>query len=230
MKYPVKKVLIAASISALFSSHVYADADIAVQPSGTATEATANVDICVVVPEILIFGVGAIGTSIAKVIWTYAPASGTSGQNNVSYTDGLPPFTAPAPFTSALISSLTNGGTGATGTGLTTATLPVYLFSNNGTDVTITVDDISGGTGGGGTADALDPVTNGAGTIPISDFASGDGGSISHPSLTTGSTADTSETNGIVNLADTWTYAYTPGATPVAGTYDARITYIAAQP
>lgn len=211
------------------TSNVLADADIAVQPVGTATEATTNVDICVIVPEILIFGVGDVGDAIAKLSWTVASADGAGVGNNQTYSGARGAFTAPAPFDTAVTAAVvSDGGPGSSAT-LATANLPVFLFSNNGTDVTIT-SSTSGGPTGGGTADALDNADVAGQTIPIADFTQADGGSISHPPLATGSTADTAHTGGIVNLADTWSYTYAPSTIPVAGTYEARITYTAAQP
>lgn len=221
-----KKLLSLSALSlAVFSNNVLADADIAVQPAGTATEATTNVDICVIVPEILIFGVGENSDVISKVLWTFNSADGTAVGNNQTYAGGAAPFTDPAPLGATPVASVTTGAAGSSVVGRT-ATLPVYLFSNNGTDVSIT-SAVSGGTGAG-TANALDhsTLTN---TIPITEFAFTEAGDITHPGP--GSTEDTAvDANGIVNVADTWTYEYEPTSIPAAGTYEARITYTAAQP
>ena len=132
-----------------------ADADIAVQPSGTALAATANVDISVVVPQVLIFGVGAVGDSIAQLQWTVNDAAGVSAGNNQSYSGAAAPFTSPAPLSnSATAAIVANGGTGASAA-TNQASLPVFLFSNSGGDVTITTS-VSGGATGSGTTDALD--------------------------------------------------------------------------
>jgi len=204
------------------------DADIAVQPSGTPLEATANVDLSVVVPQILIFGVGANGDSIAQLQWTIDNAAGAAVGNNQSYAGAAAPFAAPAPFsTTATAAVVANGGAGSSATG-NQADLPVYVFSNSGSDVTITTA-VSGGATGGGTVDALDHQTL-ALTIPISSFTGGDGGVISHPALTSTSSAVTAHTAGVVNLADTWTYSYTPASVPAAGTYEARVSYVASTP
>ncbi len=229
-KHKLTKISAMTSVLVLVASagNVLADADIAVQAAGTATAATANVDLKVVVPEILIFGVGAVGTDIAKLQWTIDNSAGAAVGNNQNYSGAAAPFTSPAPFaTTATASVESNGGTGSSAA-TNKANLPVFLFSNNGSDVTITAS-ISGGATGGGTTDALDHATL-ANTIPSSSFTSSDGGSISHPSLSTGSTADTSQTSGIVNLSDTWSYEYTPATVPAAGSYEARVTYVAAQP
>lgn len=215
------------AVSMLAANSAWADADISVQPVGTAAEATANVDICVVIPEILIFGVGPVGDTVSKIKWTVGSADGYTDGNNQTYTDGLPAFTAPAPFGTTPVADITDGGAGSSAAGAV-ATLPVFLFSNDGTDVTIS-STVSGGNGGGGTADVLQSTAGD--TIPISDFTSG-GASILHPAFESGGTqtADTPATAGVVNLNDTWTYEYSPTAIPVAGTYEARITYVAAQP
>lgn len=226
----LKKAAVAVVMGSFVASSqvAVADADIAVQPAGTAAQATTNVDICVVVPELLIFGVGAVGDSVAKLRWVIDNNASAPIGNNQSYSGAAAPFTQPAPFqTAATATVVSNGGTGASAAG-NQANLPVFLFSNNGSDVTITAT-VSGGATGGGTADALDHQTL-ANTIPISSFTSGDGGSISHPNLVSAATADTAHTSGVVNLADTWTYQYTPASIPVAGQYEARITYVAAQP
>ncbi len=210
------------------SSGAFADADIAVQPAGTALEATANVDLCVVVPQILIFGVGASADAVAKLQWTIDNAAGAAVGNNASYAGAAAPFTAPAPFNTTATAAVTaNGGTGASATG-NQADLPVFLFSNSGSDVTITTS-VAGGATGGGTVDALDHQTAGN-TIPISSFTGGDGGIITQPTLSNTSSAATAHTAGIVNLADTWTYSYTPATIPPSGTYEARVTYVASTP
>ena len=219
------------SVGAFFlgANKALADADISVQLPGNAAAATANVDISVQVPEILTFGVGAVGNAIAQLQWTVNNAAGAAVGNNQTYSGAAAPFTAPAPYTAATTAAvIANGGTGAAAAG-NQASLPVFLYSNNGSDVTITTT-VSGGSTGGGTADALDHQTL-ANTIPISDFTSGSvGGSISHPTLGSGQTADTTAVAGVVNVADTWTYSYTPTTTPAAGVYEARITYVASQP
>jgi|GEM_PF-1798263 len=216
-----------ASVAA--TQNAIADADIAVQPSGTALEATTNVDLCVEVPQILIFGVGAVGDDIAKLKWTIDNAAGVAVGNNQTYSGAAAPFTAPAPFsTTATASVVANGGTGASAAG-NAANLPVFLFSNSGSDVSITTT-VGGGATGTGTPDALDHDTVAATTIPISSFTGTDGGSITQPALSSTSTATTAATLGIVNLADTWTYEYTPAVIPISGTYEARVTYVAATP
>ena len=206
-----------------------ADADIAVQPSGTALEATANVDLCVVVPQILVFGVGAGTDDVAKLRWTIDNAAGVGLGNNQSYSGVAAPFTAPAPFSAAATAEVVaNGGASSSEAG-NQADLPVFLFSNSGADVTITTS-VSGGVTGGGTVDALDHQSLAGRTIPISSFTAGDGGSIAHPALANASSAATAHTDGIVNLADTWTYSYTPASIPTSGTYEARVTYVASTP
>ena len=205
-----------------------ADADIGVQSTGTALQATANVDLCVEVPQLLIFGVGATGDNVAKLKWTMDNAAGVGTGNNQTYSGAVGPFTSPAPMaTSATASVESNGGTGASAA-TNQATLPVFLFSNSGSDVTITTS-VSGGATGGGTADALDHQTTAA-TIPISDFTAGDGGTISQPTLSSTSTSTVTAGGAIVNLADSWTYSYSPTVVPTAGTYEARVTYVAATP
>jgi len=213
----------------LSAGTAFGDADIAVQPSGTPLEATANVDLSVVVPQLLIFGVGAVGTSIAQLQWTVDNAASAAIGNNQDYSGAAAPFTSPAPFsTTATAAVVANGGAGSSATG-NQADLPVFLFSNSGSDVTITTA-VSGGATGGGTVDALDHQTLPATTIPISSFTGGDLGVISHPALSTTSSAITAHTGGIVNLADTWTYSYTPASVPAAGTYEARVSYVASTP
>ena len=219
-----------AACSLLLGAHgAWADADISVQPGGTPMQATANVDLSVVVPQLLIFGVGAVGDAIADVQWTMDNAAGAGVGDDQTYSGAAAPFTAPDPYAaSATAAILANGGAGSSVSG-NQADLPVFLFSNSGADVTITTS-VTGGPTGGGTVDALDHDTIGGATIPISDFAGGDGGSIAHPTLTDGSSAPTTHTGGVVNLSDTWTYTYTPSTVPAAGTYEARVTYVASTP
>lgn len=206
----------------------WADADISVQPSGNPMQATANVDLSVVVPQLLIFGVGAVGTTIADVQWTIDNAAGAGIGDDQTYSGAAAPFTAPAPYAAGATAAVTNGGTGASVSG-NQADLPVFLFSNSGSDVTITIG-VEGGPAGGGTVNALDHDSVPATTIPISDFTSGGGGSINHPALADGTSVATAHSGGIVNAADTWTYAYTPSTVPAAGTYEARVTYVASTP
>jgi hypothetical protein len=218
---------LSAAVASLSAGVAWADADISVQTSG-ASEATANVDISVVVPQVLIFGVGAVGDDIAQLQWTVDNAAGVGVGDNQSYSGAPAPFTSPAPLSNtATAAVVANGGTGASAAG-NQADLPVFLFSNSGSDVTITTY-VEGGATGGGTTDALDHQTTAA-TIPISDFTGGDGGVINQPTLSNTSSDTTAHTGGIVNLADTWTYSYTPSTAPSAGTYEARITYVAATP
>ena len=223
VKYLGGAFLCAASVNST------ADADIAVQPVGTALEATANVDLCVVVPQILVFGIGAGTDDVAKLRWTIDNAAGVVAGNNQSYSGAAAPFTAPAPFSVAATAEVvSNGGTASSAAG-NQADLPVFLFSNSGADVTITTS-VSGGVTGGGTLNALDHQSIAGTTIPITSFTSGNAGSIVHPPLSNASSADTVHSDGIINLADTWTYSYTPASIPTAGTYEARVTYVASTP
>ncbi len=213
------------------STNILADADIAVQNTTNPLEATANVDLCVVVPQILIFGVGQNADVVAKLQWTHNNSGngGLLGTNNASYTGAaLPPFTAPAPLTPLANVTITNDGGNGNAT-TNTAELPVFLFSNSGENVTIT-STISGGVTGGGTVDALDHDTTAGLTIPIANFTSGSSTVIPQPALLNNSTAVTAHTNGIVNATDTWSYSYTNPAVPAAGTYEARVTYVASTP
>ncbi|MFV0477888.1 MAG: hypothetical protein ACK5ME_08645 [Parahaliea sp.] len=229
----IRKTLMATAVTTLFAAstgQVLADADIAVQPAGTATEATTHVDLRVIVPELLIFGVGPVGDTISQITWTVGNAAGATTGNNQTYSGAAGPFTLPAPFTTAATAAITNGGTGSSVAGAT-ANLPVFLFSNNGSDVTIT-STVAGGTGAG-TPDALDASGTSTATIPIADFTVSETGNIVQPDIAGGSsqTADTAATSGIVNEGGTWTYSYTPSSlAPQAGEYTARVTYVAAQP
>lgn len=213
---------------AVASGLVLADADIAVQPAGTAMAATANVDLSVVVPQILVFGVGAAGDDIASLQWTVDNAGGAAPGNNQSYA-GPVPFTAPPPAgSSATAAVLANGGIGSGASG-NEATLPVFLFSNSDSDVSISTT-VSGGSTGGGSVNALDNDTVTGATIPISDFLAGDGGQITQPPLDGTGAATTSPVGGVVNLTDTWTYTFSPTTSPAAGTYRARVTYAVSTP
>lgn len=214
----------------LCSTQTFADADISVQTTANPLEATTNVDLCVVVPQILIFGVGENADLVAKLTWTHtnAAAGGILGNDNETYNGALTPFTAPAPLNATANATITNDG----GNGIATANvaeLPVFLFSNSGEDVTIT-STISGGVTGGGTVDALDHDTTAGLTIPISNFTSGASTIIPQPALTNNSTAVTAHTAGIVNASDTWSYTYANAAVPAAGRYEARVTYVASTP
>ncbi|MEM6708842.1 MAG: hypothetical protein AAF648_08665 [Pseudomonadota bacterium] len=224
-----KQALSITAAAAIASTQAFADADIAVQPAGTGLAATANVDLRVVVPEILIFGVGAVGDAIAELQWTLDNAAAVAAGNNQTYSGASAPFTAPAPLANtATAAVVANGGTGATALG-NQAELPVFLFSNAGTDVTITTT-VGGGATGAGTVDALDNSTVAGATIPIASFTGGDGGGILQPALSSTASAATANVGGIVNLTDTWTYSYSPASIPPAGTYQARVTYVAATP
>ncbi|MEM1434957.1 MAG: hypothetical protein AAGG11_12930 [Pseudomonadota bacterium] len=222
-------ILSSAVAVSIASTLALADADIAVQPAGTALQATANVDLSVVVPQILVFGVGASGDDIASVQWTVDNAAGVAAGNNQSYSGTAAPFTAPAPLsTAATAAVVANGGTGASAAG-DQADLPVFLFSNSGSDVTITTS-VSGGATGGGSINALDHESIAGATIPITSFTGGDGGVITQPTLSDSASAATAHSSGIVNLSDTWTYSFTPASIPAAGTYEARVTYVASTP
>lgn len=231
IKQAVKRLAVLPTIF-LVSQHVFADADISVQPSGTAAQATANVDISVQVPEILIFGVGTVGTPIADVQWTLNNAVSAGIGDDQTYTGSLPSaFSGAEPYaTTATAAILANGGTGSS-VATNTANLPVFVFSNKGSDITI-ASTVGGGPTGAGAADVLDHQTL-ADTIAIAEFTSGQvGANITQPDFTAGGTNNAVITagGGVVNTSDTWTYSYTPSSTPTAGIYEARITYVATQP
>lgn len=211
------------------SQVVYADADISVQAVGTALQASANVDLCVTVPQILIFGVGAVGDNVAKLQWTIDNAAGAAIGNDTTYSGSSAlPFTAPAPFSTTATAAVSNDG----GTGIAAGNqvdLPVFLFSNSGSNVLIT-SSITAGPTGGGLPDLLLNATSGS-TIPISSFTAGAAATaIPQPALANNSSSTATATAGIVNSTDTWTYSYTPASIPAAGTYEARVTYVAATP
>lgn len=223
-RYGLALMLAAASPFAL------ADADIGVQPVGTPAQATANVDLRVIVPQVLVFGVGALGDNIAQLQWSM----GTIGDNQSYAGPALPAFGATAvPGTTNVVATVVSDGDAGALTASASgnaATLPVYMFSNSGSDVTITAT-ASGGATGGGTPVELDPTTATGDTIPITDFTLTNAGTINHPMPTaTGGTATVAATAGIVDTTDTWTYAFTPSGNYVAGTYEARITYVASTP
>ena len=91
--------VLACAISALgATTNVFADADIAVQPTGTALEATTNVDLCVVVHRVLIFGVGDVADDVAKLRWTIDNAAGVAVGNNQSFA-GTPGTFTPVSYT-----------------------------------------------------------------------------------------------------------------------------------
>ena len=225
----IATLLLASSISLLSVSAVMADADIANQTGGAATSAITHVDLCVVVPEILIFGVGATGDGIAKLQWTSLSGAPVADTNDQTYAGSAGAFASPNPFGTDPTASITsNGGGGTVATNI--ATLPVFLFSNNATDINL-VASVSGGTAGGGVANVLE--LNGAvgTTIPIADFtigqAAGTGPVITQPALT--GAAQNIVNAGIFNSSGDWTYEYNPSAILAAGKYEARITYTATQ-
>ncbi len=231
MKNTTKLISNAATLVALGLTPTlsFADADIAVQAAGVTATAEASVDFCVIIPEILIFGVGETGDTISKIEWDVSPSGVLADTNNQTYGTGGAPvaITNPDPFGTTPTTSVTAGVAGSSTSGAA-ATLPVFLFSNTGGDVTITSTVVGGNAG----ASALEHDTIVTATIPTSEIVATDGGSIAHP--TADFTTDTVITGGaVINLTDTWTYTYTRVAgstTPVAGTYEARVTYVASQP
>lgn len=229
MNRNLKKAALAAGF-VFFSSGAMADADIAIGTGSLST--TANVDFCVIVPQVLIFGVGPVGDTIAKIEWTLSvdsanPATAFAGAtyNGTS----TPEFTDPLPFSTTPSTMITDGGNGSSVNGAT-ATLPVYIFSNAG-DVNIT--SVAAGSDGTGTVDFLDNSTSST-TVPMSEIAvAASAGSPAHPgatAVTTTTVATTAATNGVVNTDGTWEYTYTPATIPAAGTYEGRITYTAVSP
>lgn len=230
MKRRIGYAFIAIFFSITQGSNLYADADISLQkPGGPAKSASANVDISVVVPHILIFGVGATGDNVAKIQWTLSNASGVGLGDEQTYSGAGAPFSGPTPFSAAATAAIiSNGGTGATAAA-NQANLPVFVFSNSGSDVTLTTK-VSGGSTGGGTVDALDHQTTAGASIPLTSFSGTDGGAIAHPALISGSSSTVAHSSGIVNLSDTWTYSYNPATIPEAGVYEARISYVASTP
>lgn len=215
------KPICASLMIAAFSSSVMADADISVTTSGSSS-ATANVDISVVVPQVLVFGVGAFGTDIASLQWTLPDNAG-----NNPFPGAFPPSTAAA-FGDADATVLANGDAGALTASATdnTATLPVYMFSNSGVDVNIAYS--AAGTGGASTANALTSATNSS-SIPMSDFTLTDAGNIAHPNPSSASTTVTAG-GAVISTTDAWTYSFAPSATYLSGTYEGRITYVASTP
>jgi hypothetical protein len=216
----VKNIIIPliSSLCLLSATEVLADADIALQTGGVATEATAHVDISVVVPEILIFGVGETGDPVTKLKWTSAisAAAAQVDVNNQTFSGQA------SDFISEPVVTIENGGTGSS-TANNVATLPVFLFSNSGNDVTISFS-MAGGATGGGTANVLESASGG--TIPVTDFSVASGaGAILHPAGS--GVASASANQGVISATDTWSYTYTPTVTPKKGNYEARITYIA---
>lgn len=208
------------------SQVVYADADIAVQDAGATALATTNVDLCVTVPTVLIFGVGDVGATVSKLNWTFDTVETTAANTNNQPYSGANSFTGTDPFDSTVTAEITTGVSGTESTNQ--VALPVFVFSNSGDSVLIT-SSVSGGPTGGPDADVLIDATTGT-TIPISSFSAGASTAIQQPALVDGSTATVPHASGIVNTADTWTYSYSPSTIPAAGFYEARVTYVASTP
>lgn len=202
------------AVAATLPSQLFADADISVQSPAAAMQATANVDLVVNVPDILTFGVGDVGAAVAELTWNTVGGVGNGNDQTYNATG--------APASSEQV-SISNGGVGSTAV-TNVATLPVFLYSNKGTNVTIAAAVL----GADGTSDALDHTTL-TDTIPMTDFALGQtGANITHP--TSASSTVVSPVSGIVDLTDAWTYEYNHNASRVSGSYLARITYTATTP
>lgn len=221
------------SLGLMLNTQALADADIGIETDSTAAnspQATANVDFCIVVPEVLIFGIGEAGDDISKICWNcgvdgFGAGSTLNTGNNQSYDSTLPPFTDPAPFASADVASVENG---AVDEGGAVASVPVYLFYNGGQDVTITVT--TKGKDGTGTQDQLDHQTT-TDTIAVTEITPAiKSGDIPIPAALTTGTSSTYTNAGVINAKGEWQYTYAPATIPVAGTYEARATYVASAP
>ena len=97
----------------------------------------------------------------------------------------------------------------------------VDLISNGGN---ITITPTNDGLGFG--------LRDGVNNISYAQIITGDGGTISAPTLSdAGGTPVTLVSAGVTVVSDVWTYTYTnPATPPVPGTYTGRVTYTAAIP
>lgn len=192
---------------------VAAEAGISVAaPGATIADVTADVNLRVIVPQILAMRVGDFGSTVNNIEWTFAESTGTH-----SVTTSNADWAGPSPLTFTQDITLDDSTDGTDGD------LLFYVFGNNG-DITI---ESSSSTGGA----TLDDVTAGSSrTIPLTDITVTDSNS-THPSaLHSGSATITANAAGVATDSDTWTYDYSPTATPGSGDYQTTITYTASMP
>lgn len=209
-----------ALIVAALSGNVVGDAGISYNPGGAAPEAVdAKVKFKIKIPKLMILRVGDWGGTVNTVEWNYA--FGSLGNAALVGNYGGAADRASEAQWDATASAGALAATGDDDADAADGSLAVAAFGNTGANLNLiatTVSDFVSTT----------PVA-GAAQPHLSEITAADGGNITHPGLVnTGSSATPvvlTHTNGIVRLTDTWTYTYTPVATPAGGEYDAEVKY-----
>lgn len=182
-------------------------------------DVTAQVKFKVTIPKIMILRIGDWGkdaSSVNEVSWVYdlMNKSGSLSDQAAAQADWV---NAAKRDVMAAKDDAADGTDGL---------LDVYAFSNAGGDTKITAaltefERVA--------SSASSTVATGANQPKLSDISVAIGGSnIQHAAFGSAATqgvATITAVNGIVNKTDTWTYSYTPDATPVAGEYNATVVY-----
>lgn len=213
------------SLSALAPSAALAEAGYSVNAAGNPADVTANVNFRIVIPNVLVFKVGSLGSMVNTVTWATefngmagdAGAAPSSLVENEDYSGDIPATTE---FSAADVDDDNDEGGSAEGA------LEVYAFSNAG-DINIeitTANDLSDGA-------LVSPVTIDIDNISVSSGAS-------HPtllgdtSLVLGKDSTVTATGGIASLDTSWVYVLDPTAIDgvPAGTYDGDVVYTASSP
>jgi len=195
----------------LASNGLLAEAGISYTTGKTPTAVTADVKFKITIPKLMILRVGDWKEKVNTVEWTYA--FGSSLTDPTANADADENHWNGANAITGVDSSTDDAADGSNGV------LDVWAFGNTGSGLNLSVTS---------TTPFADVVT-GANRPKLSEITATNGGSIAHPALAdSGSGASPvtlAATAGIVSLKDTWTYKYTPTATPAAGTYEATVTY-----
>ena len=184
--------------------------------------ASAQVDFRIIIPEILIFGVGDLGATVTEVTWTTAPTAGPwtttpDGTGGSAFANPLGGTTPTASFTNGGTCSYAGETCAVSGD---TASIPVFLFSNSGRDVEITAatPDFTG------TAPNTD-------TIVTTDITTAeDNSNLINPGLN--GTETVAAAAAVINRVDRWTFQYVPSTTTsvTADTYSTSAEYTVSSP
>ncbi len=164
-------------------------------------DATARLDLRVIIPRVLFLGVG---TGAATPLATVA----TIDTLTFDYTTNpLDVGAGPGAVAGAITSTGPTAGTGS---------IPVRVFGNDG-QITITATNPAS-------------LTSGGNTIPFTELAvTSSNAALPAPAFSGGTSLPTAA-GSVTNQTANWTYTYANTTTPAFGTYTGRVTYTATMP
>lgn len=204
-------LIISSAMMAVTNQTAHAEAGISVTLDGsTPAPVTSNVHFKIVVPKVMILSVGNWEDTDNTVTWNYN--FGESTLAALSNTDATA-----TQWNAATASTPAASNANADDDGTSDGQLAVKVFGNFGNLAlsSALVSDFAA-------------IEAGFAKPKLSEISATNTGNITHGVLDDAGAIDgTSLTaaNGIVLEEDTWTYKYTPTATPAGGTYDAEVQY-----